>query len=117
MARVKSSVVTHHRHKRWLKRAKGYYGGRHRLYRTARVAVMRSLAYAYRDRRKKKRVFRSLWITRIGIALRRFDINYSTFIGGLKKAGITINRKVLAELAYSDPDQLRSLVMIAKENA
>lgn len=115
MSRVKSSVVSRRRRKKWLKRAKGFWGSHHRLYRTARVAAMRSMAYAYQDRRKKKRVFRALWITRIGIALRRFGINYSTFISGLKKAGIEINRKVLAELAFKSPEELEKLVLIAKE--
>jgi len=117
MSRVKSSVATRRRRKKWLKRAKGYWGARHRLYRTARVAAMRSMAYAYQDRRKKKRIFRSLWITRIGIGLRRFGINYSRFIGGLKKAGIEINRKVLAEIAFTNPDELEKLVLIAKESS
>ncbi|HID32903.1 MAG TPA: 50S ribosomal protein L20 [bacterium (Candidatus Stahlbacteria)] len=114
MARIKSSVTSRRRHKKWLYRARGYYGGRHRLYRTARVAVMRSLAYAYRDRRKKKRAFRSLWITRIGIALKKYGLSYSTFIGGLRKARVFIDRKVLAEIAFSDLEKLKALVMIAK---
>jgi len=102
MPRAKGGPKTRRRRKKVLKLAKGYWGGRHRLYRTATEAVDRALAYAYRDRRQKKRAFRSLWITRINAAIRPHGLSYSKFINGMKKAGIILDRKVLAELAIKD---------------
>ncbi len=110
MARVKTGPYTRQRRKKWLKAAKGYWGGKHRLYRTARLAVMRSWQYAYRDRKKKKSRMRALWITRINIALRELGMNYSTFMGLLKKNGIEMNRKVLADLALRDQNAFKKLV-------
>ncbi|MFQ5520944.1 MAG: 50S ribosomal protein L20, partial [Candidatus Methylomirabilia bacterium] len=99
MPRVKGGVKTRRRHKKILKQAKGYVGGRHRLYRTAKETVLRAGAFAYRDRRVKKRQFRSLWIIRINAAARALGLSYSVFMTGLKRAGITLDRKILAELA------------------
>ena len=102
MPRATNNVAAHRRHKKTLKAAKGYYGARSKLYRTARQAVERGWLYAYRDRRQKKRMFRRLWITRINAAARANGLTYSTFINGLNKADIQINRKVLAFLAMHD---------------
>lgn len=102
MARVKGAMMTRKRRKKILKLAKGYWGGKSRLFRTANEAVMKSLSYAYVGRKRKKRDFRSLWITRISAACKLNGMNYSTFINGLKKAGIVLNRKILAELAVND---------------
>ncbi|QTM69341.1 50S ribosomal protein L20, partial [Buchnera aphidicola (Hormaphis cornu)] len=99
MARVKRGVMAHSRHKKILKQSKGYYGARSRVYRVARQAVIRAGEYAYRDRRQKKRQFRQLWIARINAASRQDKMSYSSFIFGLKKSNITINRKVLADIA------------------
>lgn len=115
MARVKSGMTTKHRHKKVLKMAKGYYGSKHLLYKTAHEQVMKSLVYAYRDRKANKRNFRKLWITRINAACRMRDISYSKFINGLKKAKVEMNRKVLSELAIYEPDTFDQLVKIAKE--
>lgn len=115
MPRVKSSTVTRRRRKRILKLAKGYYGSKHLLYRTAHEQVMRSLAYAYRDRKQRKRDFRKLWITRINAACRLQNISYSRFMYGLKLANIEINRKMLADLAVRDIDGFNQLVDIAKK--
>lgn len=114
MARVKNSVVTHARRKKVLKNAEGYFGSKHRLYKTAHEQVMHSDRYAYRDRKQKKRDFRKLWITRINAECRNNDISYSMFINGLNKAGIEINRKMLAELAINDKEAFANLVKIAK---
>ena len=114
MARVKNSVVTHARRKKVLKNAEGYFGSKHRLYKTAHEQVMHSDRYAYRDRRQKKRDFRKLWITRINAECRNNDISYSMFINGLNKAGVEINRKMLAELAINDKEAFANLVKIAK---
>ena len=103
MARVKGAVVTRARHKKVLKLAKGYRGAKSKLYRTANQAVMKSLAYAYRDRKQKKRNFRQLWIARINAAARANGISYSRFMNGLKNNGIEINRKMLSEIAIADP--------------
>ncbi len=103
MPRVNKSVPSRARRKKYLKLAKGYRGGRRRLYRTVREAVERALNYAYRDRKVRKREFRSLWITRINAALRPLGMSYSKFIGGLKKAEISLDRKVLADLAIREP--------------
>ena len=114
MPRVKSSTVTRRRRKRILKLAKGYYGSKHLLYRTAHEQVMRSLAYAYRDRKQRKRDFRKLWITRINAACRLQNISYSRFMYGLKLANIEINRKMLADLAVRDIDGFNQLVISLK---
>jgi large subunit ribosomal protein L20 len=102
MARVKRGVTTHRRHKKVLKEAKGYYGARSRCFKTANQAVWKAGQYAYRDRKQKKRQFRSLWIVRINAASRDFGLSYSRLIAGLKKAQIEIDRKMLAELAVFD---------------
>lgn len=114
MARVKGAVTTRKRHKKVLKLAKGYFGGKSKLYRTANEAVMKSLQYAYVGRKLKKRDFRSLWITRISAQAKVNGINYSRFMCGLKKAGITLNRKMLAELAVNDKEAFASLCETAK---
>ncbi len=114
MARVKGATTTRRRHKKILKLAKGYFGGKSKLYRTANEAVMKSLQYAYIGRKLKKRDFRSLWITRISAAAQANGINYSRFINGLKKANIDLNRKVLAELAVSDPAAFTAIAEKAK---
>ncbi len=103
MPRAKGGFKTRQRRKKILDRAKGYYGGRSRLYRTATEAVDKALQYAYHDRKAKKREFRSLWITRISAAVRAMGLNYSQFMHGLGKSGIALDRKSLADLAYSDP--------------
>ena len=114
MARVKGGTIHRARRKKIMKRAKGYFGSKHRLYRTAKEQVMHSLKYAYRDRRQKKRDFRKLWITRINAACRQNDISYSKFINGLSKAGITINRKMLSEIAIDNPAAFTELVEVSK---
>ena len=114
MTRVKGGTVARARRKKVLKQAKGYFGSKHRLYKTAKEQVMHSLKYAYRDRRQKKRDFRKLWITRINAACRMNDISYSKFINGLSKAGNEINRKMLSELAIDDAKAFTSLVEMAK---
>ena len=116
MARVKGALSTRKRHKKILKLAKGYRGGKSKLYRVANQAVMKSLSYAYVGRKLKKRDFRSLWITRISAACKMNDINYSRFMNGLKKANIEINRKMLSEIAISDPQAFTQLVETAKSN-
>ena len=115
MTRVKGGTIHRARRKKIMKRAKGYFGSKHRLYRTAKEQVMHSLKYAYRDRRQKKRDFRKLWITRINAACRQNDISYSKFINGLSKAGININRKMLSEIAIDDPKSFTALVNAAKD--
>ena len=115
MARVKGGTIHRARRKKVMKLSKGYFGSKHRLYRTAKEQVMHSLKYAYRDRRQNKRDFRKLWITRINAACRMNDISYSKFIDGLNKAGIEINRKMLSELAIDDAKAFASLVVIAKD--
>ena len=115
MARVKSGLVTKRRHKKILKRAKGYFGSKHRLYKTAKEQLMHSGAYAYRDRKQNKRNFRKLWITRINAECRNNNISYSKFINGLNKAGIVINRKMLSELAINDPKTFSELVKQAND--
>ena len=114
MARVKNSVTTRARRKKVLKKAEGYFGSKHRLYKTAHEQVMHSERYAYRDRKQTKRNFRKLWITRINAECRVNDISYSKFINGLNKAGIEINRKMLSELAIQDKEAFANLVKIAK---
>ena len=115
MARVKNGAVTKARHKKVLKEAKGYFGSKHRLYKTAKEQLMHSGQYAFRDRKQKKRDFRKLWITRINAACRQNDISYSRFIEGLTKAGVEINRKMLSEIAINDPKAFTELVSIAKD--
>lgn len=114
MARVKGAIMSRKRRKKVLKLAKGYWGGKSRLFRTANQAVMKSLSYAFVGRKNKKRDFRSLWITRISAGCRMNGMNYSTFINGLKKTGITLNRKMLAELAANDAVAFTALVEKAK---
>ena len=116
MARVKGALSTRKRHKKILKLAKGYRGGKSKLYRVANQAVMKSLSYAYVGRKLKKRDFRSLWITRISAACKMNDINYSRFMNGLKRANIEINRKMLSEIAINDPKAFTQLVETAKSN-
>ena len=116
MARVKGALSTRKRHKKILKLAKGYRGAKSKLFRIANQAVMKSLSYAYVGRKLKKRDFRSLWITRISAACKMNDINYSRFMNGLKKANIEINRKMLSEIAISDPQAFTQLVQTAKAN-
>lgn len=114
MPRVKGGPKTRQRRKKVLKRAKGYVGGRHRLFRTAKETVLRAGASAYRDRRTKKRRFRSLWIVRINAAARELGLSYSTLMRGLKKAGVALDRKILAELAVKDQAAFGKLVETAK---
>ena len=115
MARVKGALNTRKRHKKILKLAKGYRGGKSKLFRVANQAVMKSLSYAYVGRKLKKRDFRSLWITRISAACKMNDINYSRFMNGLKKANIEINRKMLSEIAINDAAAFAQLVETAKK--
>ena len=114
MTRVKNSVVTKKRHKKVLKAAKGYFGSKHRLYKTAKEQLMHSGQYAFRDRKQKKRDFRKLWITRINAACRENEISYSRFIEGLTKAGVEVNRKMLSEIAINDPASFAEIVKTAK---
>jgi large subunit ribosomal protein L20 len=111
---VKSSVGSRKRHKKVLKLARGYYGSKSKLYRVANQQVMKSLLYAYRDRKVRKRDFRKLWITRINAAARLNGITYSRFMDGLRKAGVEINRKILADLAVNDTQAFGQLVEVAK---
>ena len=115
MARVKNGAVTKARHKKVLKEAKGYFGSKHRLYKSAKEQLMHSGQYAFRDRKQKKRDFRKLWITRINAACRQNDISYSRFIEGLTKAGVEVNRKMLSEIAINDPKTFSELVKTAKD--
>ncbi|MDD3122713.1 MAG: 50S ribosomal protein L20 [Candidatus Izemoplasmatales bacterium] len=115
MPRVKGGITTRNRRKKILKLAKGYYGAKHLLYKTAKEQVMNSLAYAYRDRRRKKRDFRKLWITRINAAARLNDLSYSRLINGLNVAGIEVNRKILSDIAINDPSGFKSLCDQAKK--
>ena len=115
MARVKNGEVTKARHKKVLKEAKGYFGSKHRLYKSAKEQLMHSGQYAFRDRKQKKRDFRKLWITRINAACRQNDISYSRFIEGLNKAGVEVNRKMLSEIAINDPKMFSEFVKIAKD--
>ena len=115
MARVKTARTTRARHKKVLKRAKGYYGAKHYRFRMANQAVMKSGMYAYVGRKDKKSNFRKLWIARINAAARQNGLTYSKFIAGLKKANIVINRKMLAELAVTDPKAFTEVVELAKK--
>ena len=114
MARIKGAMMTRKRRKKVLKLAKGYFGAKSKLFKTAKEAVMKSGQYAYIGRRQRKRDFRRLWIARINAAAKMNGMNYSTFMNGLKKAGITMNRKMLAELAVSDATAFTALVEKAK---
>lgn len=115
MARVKGAVRTRARHRKVLKLAKGYFGAKSKLFRTAKQAVMKSLNYAYNDRRAKKRDFRKLWIARINAASRINGLSYSRFISGLKKSGVELNRKVLADMAVNDAAAFAQLAELAKK--
>jgi len=114
MARVKRGVTTHARHRKVVKAAKGYYGRRKNVFRTAVQAVEKAGQYAYRDRRRKKRNFRSLWIQRINAACRELGMTYGRFIEGLGKAGVEVDRKVLSDIAVREPDAFKALVEKAK---
>jgi large subunit ribosomal protein L20 len=114
MSRVKGALRTRARHKKILKLAKGYFGGKSKLFRIANQAVMKSLSYAYRDRKAKKRDFRQLWISRINAAARMNGMSYSRFMNGLKKAGVNLNRKVLADMAVNDAQAFAQLVESVK---
>ena len=114
MSRASRSPATRQRRKRYLKQAKGYVGGRRKLYKTARESVERGLQYAYRDRRRKKRDFRRLWVIRINAAARRHDMTYSQLIHALNTSGIELNRKVLADLAVRDEEAFTQVVETAK---
>jgi len=114
MTRVKGGAVAKNRRRKVLKRAKGYFGSKHRLFKTAQEQLFHSGAYAYRDRKANKRNFRKLWITRINAACRLNEISYSKFINGLNKAGIEINRKMLSEVAIDNPKMFAELVKTAK---
>lgn len=116
MPRVKGGYTTRRRRKAILKLAKGYFGSKRTLYKTANEQVMRSLAYAYRDRKQKKRNFRKLWIARINAACQLNGMKYSRFINGLNLAGVKVNRKMLADLAVNDAQGFAALVNVAKEN-
>jgi large subunit ribosomal protein L20 len=114
MSRVKRGVTSHAKHKKVLKAAKGFYGRRKNTIRAAKAAVDRSMQYAYRDRKNKKRTFRALWIQRLNAAVREHGLVYSRFIDGLNKAGITVDRKVLSDLAIHEPTAFAALVEQAK---
>ncbi len=114
MARVKRGVVAKAKHKKVLKKAKGYYGARSKLFKTAKQAVIKAGQYAYRDRRQRKRQFRALWITRINAAARIHGLSYSRLINGLNRANVDIDRKVLADLAVHDPDAFGAIAEQAK---
>lgn len=117
MARVKRGVAARRRRKRILQEAKGYVGGRHRLFKTAREAVERGWRYAYRDRKQRKRQLRALWIARINGAARENGLSYSRLMAGLRQAGVEVDRKVLAELAVADPQAFSELAELAKSKA
>ena len=114
MARVKGGVTAHARHKKVLKKAKGYYGRRKNTFRAANAAVEKAGLYAYRDRKNKKRTFRALWIQRLNAAVRPFGLSYSRFIDGLAKAGVMVDRKVLSDLAIAEPAAFKAIVEKAK---
>ena len=115
MTRVKGGSVAKNRRRKVLKAAKGYFGSKHRLYKTAKEQLMHSGQYAFRDRKQKKRDFRKLWITRINAACRQNEISYSRFLEGLTKAGVEINRKMLSEIAINDPKMFSELVKVARD--
>lgn len=115
MPRVKNSVSTRRRRKKILKLAKGYFGSKSKSFKVANQQVMKSLSYAYRDRKVRKRDFRKLWIARINAAARNNGVSYSQFMGGLKKAGVEVNRKMLADMAINDPGAFSRLVEVARQ--
>ena len=115
MARVKTAKITRRRHKKVLKQAKGYFGAKHYRFRNANQAVLKSLSYAYVGRKDRKSDFRKLWIARINAAARMNGLTYSKLIAGLKKANVTINRKMLAEIAVTDPKAFTEIVEVAKK--
>ena len=115
MPRSRKGAARHRKHKRVLRAARGYWGGRHRLYSVAKVALMRAQRYAYRDRRRRKRDFRRLWITRLTAACRARGISYSRFIHGLNLAQVEVDRRALSELAIHDPAAFDALVSVARE--
>jgi len=117
MPRVKRGVPARRRHKKILKQAKGYYGGRSRLFKTANEAVMKAGQYAYRDRRQRKRQFRRLWITRINAAARQHGMTYSQLIHGMQAAGIALDRKVLADMAVREPEAFAAVVRAVQAHA
>jgi len=117
MARTKDGPRTHRRRKKVLKHAKGYWGARHRLYVTAQETVDRALAYSFAGRKQKKRQYRNLWVARINAAVRPLDLSYSRFVAGLKKANIELDRKVLADLAVSDPQAFAAVAGLASQAA
>jgi len=117
MPRVKRGVVAKRRHNKILKMAKGYRGARSKLFKTANEAVNRALAYSFRDRKVRKREFRKLWIVRINAASRIHGLSYSQMMNGLKKAGVNLNRKIMADLAVTDPSAFAELVKVAKKAA
>jgi large subunit ribosomal protein L20 len=114
MARVKRGVTSHAKHKKVLKAAKGFYGRRKNTIRTAKAAVDKAAQYAYRDRKRRKRTFRALWIQRLNAAVRPFGLTYSRFINGLDRAGVTVDRKVLSDLAITEPTAFQAIVEKAK---
>ena len=114
MARVKRGVTAHAKHKKVLKKAKGYYGRRKNTIRVAKQAVEKANQYAFRDRKRRKRTFRALWIQRLNAAVRPFGLNYSRFIDGLTKSGLTFDRKVLSDLAIREPAAFEAIVQKAK---
>lgn len=116
MPRARNAVASRARRKKVLKAAKGYYGGRSRLYRTAKESVRRGLSYAYAHRRRRKRDFRRLWITRINAASRLYGLSYSVFINGLKKAGVLLDRKILADMAIHDKEGFARLAELASRD-
>ncbi len=116
MSRVRSSTSTRRKHKKFLRMAKGYRGARSRSYRPARETVQRAMVYSYRDRKRRKREFRRLWIIRISARVRQGNMSYSEFIDGLNKANVTINRKILAEMAVSGDGAFEKLLQTAREN-
>ena len=116
MTRATNGVATRQRRNKVLKQAKGYVGSRNRLFKTAKETVLRALNYSYRDRRVRKREFRSLWISRINAAVREQGMSYSAFINGLKKANVDVDRKILADLAVSDPESFGRFITLAKES-
>ena len=114
MARIKGAMMTHKRRKKTLKLAKGFYGSKSKHFKMAKQQIMKSGNYAFAGRKMKKRQFRNLWITRINNAVRPLGMNYSTFMNGLKKAGVALNRKMLSEMAINDPKSFEALVATAK---
>ena len=116
MARVKRGVTAGRRHKKVLAKAKGYYNARRKVYRTAKQAVIKAGQYAYRDRRTNKREFRALWIARINAAARIYGLSYSRIINGLNKAGVAVDRKVLADIAVHDPEAFTKIVDLARKH-